>query len=106
METEMKLDSICYGNLKLQLDKEAGKFGFVDSTGSFVIEPEYYCTTEFIDCIALTSRKKECLSSEKSSKNIWFYINKNNDMVMPPNSEHRSRWENQIKTNPNPNHEK
>lgn len=101
----MKLESNCSSNLKLQLDKESGKFGFVDSTGSFVIEPEYYCATEFIDCLALTSRKKECLSSKKSSKNIWFYINKNKDIVIPPKSVHRYRWENQIKTTPNTNHE-
>jgi hypothetical protein len=106
LEMEMERDSICSSNLKLQLDEKVGKFGFVDSSGNFVIEPEYYCATEFIDCIALTSRKKRCLNSKKSSKDIWWYINKNNNMVIPPRVEHRTRWENEIKTTHNTSHAK
>lgn len=94
-------DSICKIELKLKFDAKVGKFGYTDSTDTYVIDPQFYCATEFIDCMALTSKSKNCKSDVDRNKVKWFYINKINELVMPPRSENRIKWENEIKIAPN-----
>lgn len=94
-------DSICAVDLKLEFDENLGLFGYVDSTGFSVIEHQYHCATEFIECIALTSKKKKCSTDLDSKKVKWFYINKKNEVVIPPRAQNRTKWDKKIKTTPN-----
>ena len=94
-------DSICAADLKLEFDENLRLFGYVDSTGYFVIEPQYHCATEFIEGIALTSEKKKCSKDLDSKKVKWFYINKENEVIFPPRVENRAKWDKRINTTPN-----
>ena len=92
---------ICEIELELKFDAKVGKFGYTDSTETYVIYPQFYCATQFINCIALTSKKKNCQSEIDINKVKWFYINKTNEIVIPPRIDSRTKWENEIKTGPN-----
>ncbi len=96
---EMTLnDSICSINLKLKYDSIKEKFGFINENGIYVIEPQYKCATEFIECIALVSKKNKICDPNNKKMNVWFYINKRNEMIIPPRLENRLKWENKIKS--------
>ncbi|GEM_PF-5314845 len=96
-------DSICEPELKLRFDPKVGKFGFVDSTETYVIEPQFYCATEFIDCKALTSKKKRCISDVNMEKYGWLYVDKANLVLLAPRIKQRSKWEEEVKTAPKKN---
>jgi len=96
-----KSDSICESELHLKFDQTVGKYGYVDAEGIFILEPQFYCATEFIDCMALTSKKKQCIAKANGEKEKWFYINKANEFVIPPRVENRAKWKKEIKTAPN-----
>jgi hypothetical protein len=93
-------ESICKIELILRYDSDSGKFGFVDSSNVYVIPPEFYCATEFINCQALVSDKKKCRNRKDPKNAIWHYINKANERTIPPRLENRAKWETEIKTAP------
>lgn len=95
-----QMDSICSISLKLKYDSIKERFGFIDKKGIYIIEPQYRCATEFLDCMALVSiRDKRCDPNSEKAKD-WHYINKKNESVMPPRLENRLKWENEIKNSP------
>lgn len=79
-------------NLQLKLDEKKGKFGFVNQKGEYVIEPQYRCATEFIDGMALVSKKKRCKHLTDYYTGIWHFINENNQMTFTPREGNRSKW--------------
>jgi hypothetical protein len=100
-EKEMsQIDSICSISLKLKYDSIKERFGFIDENGIYVIEPQYRCATEFIECIALVSKENKVCDPNNETMNDWLYINKRNEIVIPPRLENRLKWENKIKSCP------
>lgn len=93
-------EHICSINLVLKYDSITERFGFVDLNGVFIIEPQYKSATEFIDCMALVLKRESIGLLKIRKKNFWVFINKRNEVVMPPRMENRSKWENNIKSSP------
>lgn len=94
-------DSICKRELSLKFDDKAGKFGFVDSVQVYIISPQFYCATEFIDCSALVSKQKKCTEDEEMNKAHWYFIGKSKEAMVAPRSENTWKWKNKIRTAPN-----
>jgi hypothetical protein len=100
-EKEMvQTDSLCSISLKLKYDSIKERFGFIDENGIYIIKPQYRCATEFIDCVALVSKKDKKCDPNSKKGNDWLYINKINEIVIPPRLENRLKWENNIKSCP------
>ena len=100
-ENEIKqTDSICSISLKLKYDSIKERFGFVDENGIYIIEPQYRCATEFSECIALVSKRNKKCDPNSKETNDWLYINKINEIIIPPRLENRLKWENSIKSHP------
>jgi hypothetical protein len=93
-------DSICSISLNLKYDSIKERFGFVDKNGKYIIEPQYRCATEFIECIALVSKRDKVYDPNNETTNDWLYINKRNEIVIAPRLENRLKWENNIKSCP------
>ena len=99
--TKVDNDIICQFDLELKLDSNQNLYGFVDENGKYIIEAQFRCATEFIDCLSLVSKRdKNCDPNDKKAKD-WFYINKGNISVMPPRVENRTKWESTISAVPN-----
>lgn len=93
-------DSIWSIILKLKYDSTKEKFGFVDKNDIYIIEPQYRCATEFIECIALVSKRDKKSGPNRGKAKDKFYINKNNEIVIGLRLENRLKWENKIKSSP------
>lgn len=63
---------------------EDGNWGYISLEGHFVIPATYKYTREFSEGKAAVSPKKD-ISGKQNKKNLYGFINKHNEMIIPPN---------------------
>jgi len=73
-------------DLYLKYDKEKKKFGYVNIKDEYIIIPQYKKAQSFEDCMALVCVKKWW---KLKNRKMWHYINKNNEVVVPPRESDR-----------------